>query len=114
MTIREYIKIHTLDSFINNHPVVVKPFSLCGKYNHYALIESERNIRQKVGKCIWLQLWFYSLERLAQKVDFSIEVKKVEVSWDSQYSHDAAPETTFFIDDTEFIKISQNCEESMF
>ena len=113
MTIREYIKIHTEGSFINNHPIVIKPFSVCGKYN-YDLNDAEAKIRQKVDKWIYLKLWFYNLEKLAQKVDFSLELKKVEVSWDSQYSYDAEPETTFFIDDAEFIKISRGCEESRF
>lgn len=113
MTIREYIKIHTKDSFINKYPIVVKPFSVCGKYN-YDLRDVEDRIRQKVNKWIYLELWFYNLEKLAQKVDFSLKLKKVEVSWDSYYSYDAEPETTFFLDDMEFIKISRGCEDSRF
>lgn len=114
MTIREYIKIHTSDSFINNYIIVVKPFSLCVKCNHYDLIEAESIIRQKVDKQIYLKLQFCNLEKLAQKIDFSLELKKVEVSWDSQYSYDAEPETTFFIDDVEFIKIATECDKSMY
>lgn len=114
MTIREYIKIHTLDSFVNHYSIIVKPFSLCEKYNHYDLIEAESRIRQKVDKWIYLTLWFYNLENLAKKVDFNLELKKVEVSWSSQYSNDAEPETTFFIDDVEFIKIAKMCDKSMF
>ena len=112
MTIREYIKIHTKDSFINNYHIVLKPYSLCGKYN-YELAEAEKKIRTNNDEVTWLKLWFYNLEKLAQKVDFSLELKKVEVSWDSQYSYDANPETTFFINDVDFIKISKGCKNSM-
>lgn len=58
MTIREYIKIHTLDSFVNHYSIIVKPFSLCEKYNHYDLIEAESRIRQKVDK--WIYLTFFN------------------------------------------------------
>lgn len=43
MIIREYIKIHTEDSFVNTCCICIKPFSLCGKY-HTELTEEEAKI----------------------------------------------------------------------
>ena len=110
MTIREYIKIHTEGSFVNTCCICIKPFSLCGKY-HAELTEEEAKIYKEArehgggGK----EIKFFSMENFAKKVDFSIEIKKVSVSWDTHYSHDAEPETTFYIDNEEFFKISRSC-----
>lgn len=111
MTIREYIKIHSDDSFINTCSVVIEPFSLYGK-NH--------NDKQKQLSVIFQQqkkinirpidhLKFYNLENLAKKLDFSIKIEKVKVHYDSCYSHDAEPETVFYIDDKEFLKLTKSC-----
>lgn len=113
MTIREYIKIHTEDSYINNYCIVIKPFSVCGK-NHKEQQEAMQivfNKQKENGIRLTEKVRFYSIKELAKKVDFSIEVKRVKVGYDSSYSYDAEPETTFYIEDTEFLKIAKSCED---
>lgn len=113
MTIREYIKIHTEDSYINNYCITIKPFSVCEK-NHKEQQKAMKivfNIQKENGIRLTEKVRFYSIKELAKKVDFSIEVKRVKVGYGSSYSYDAEPETTFYIEDTEFLKIAKSCED---
>lgn len=113
MTIREYIKIHTEDSYISHYCITIKPFSVCGK-NHKEQQEAMKivfNMQKENGIRLTEKVRFYSIKELAKKVDFSIEVKRVKVGYDSSYSYDAEPETTFYIDDTDFLKVAKSCED---
>lgn len=110
MTIREYIKIHSDDSFVHTQCIAIEPFSLYGK-NHYDRQRQLSTIFQqqtKMNSRLMERVNFFDLKDFANKVDFSVKIRKVKVHYDSCYSYDAEPETIFYIDDTEFLKISKS------
>ena len=111
MTIKEYIKIHSNETFeCFFHCIVVKPISLfnkSGKNERESLDTMYKKLKD--GGAWKTELMFFSMKDLAKKVDFRIEPKKFDLGYDSMYSYDANPQITFYIDDELFVKISRSC-----
>lgn len=111
MTIRNYINIHDKETFEGKN-IALKPFSMFGK-DARSINEVRANLykRAKEIKARDIELKFFSLSKFAEKVDFSLTVKKVHFGFDSCYSYNPDLEITFFIDDDDFFKISKSCYE---
>ena len=112
MTIKEYVKIHSNETFNNFHCIVIKPFSLFDKdrkEEQDALAVLYRKLKENGA---WKpELAFFGLKDLAKKVDFSIEPKRFHIGYCHAYSYDADIQITFFIDDELFVKISRSCND---
>lgn len=69
MTIKEYIKIHTKDSYIYHYCITIKPFSVCEK-NHKEQQEAMQivfNKQKENGIRLTEKVRFYSTKELAKK-----------------------------------------------
>lgn len=112
MTIRQYIKIHTQNSFINNMLIKIKPYSLCDKQN---VVEQQKSIAKiykqeaEMGLPYMDSLLFMSVAELSKKVDFNIEIGKVEVNYSTSFSYDGEIQTVFYIEDNRFLSLVRSC-----
>lgn len=111
MTIRNYINIHDKETFEGVN-LTIKPFSMFGK-DARSINGTRENLYKKAEEvgARKIELTFFSLKKLAEKVDFNLEIKKVSCGFDSPYSYNPDWEITFFIDDDDFFKISKSCNE---
>lgn len=115
MTIKEYIKIHSNETFEHFfHCIVIKPFSLFNKdrkEEQEALVTLYKKLKENGA---WKpELVFFDLKDLAKKVDFGIEPKKFHIAYSTRYSYDADPQLIIFVDDALFIKISKSCNDEV-